>query len=128
MDDFYAMALFDSYIRAIDTNNMRRVKQLSSDPFLRDITCPRAALVGNLSILKWARRRGHPWGDTCIRAAQNKHFRLLKWAKDNGAPWCIKTTGLLAEADNDNMLHYFLSSPSPKKTQTYRKRYYSNHV
>lgn len=44
----------------------------------------------SLSVLKWAREYGYPWG-TCfakatVVAAEHGHLEVLEWAKESGCP------------------------------------------
>lgn len=50
--------------------------------------CTLSARVGNLEVLKWARRRGCLWDEqTCTLAASGGHKELLLWARREGCPW-----------------------------------------
>ena len=50
--------------------------------------CNYAAGGGCLSVLKWARAQGYPWGTyTCRDAARNGHLAVLQWARANRCPW-----------------------------------------
>lgn len=56
--------------------------------------CKKAAMFGNLRLLKWARQNdgdtGSPyhWNeDTCSFAAYSGCLDILKWARENGCPW-----------------------------------------
>merc|ERR1711903_366433 len=53
-----------------------------------------AAGGGCLSVLKWARAQGCPWGQmnwssagTCGRSAENGHLAVLQWVRVQGHPW-----------------------------------------
>jgi hypothetical protein len=49
--------------------------------------CAYAAIYGNLDVLKYLRENGCPWDDfTCLFAAQNNHLEVLIWAYENGCP------------------------------------------
>ena len=48
----------------------------------------RAAGMGRLEVLQWARANGCDWNwDTCSAAAEGGHLEVLQWARANGCPW-----------------------------------------
>jgi hypothetical protein len=50
--------------------------------------CKKAASIGSLEILKWARENDCHWDSyTCSYAAENGHLEILKWARKNGCDW-----------------------------------------
>ena len=50
--------------------------------------CMKAARLGRIDILTWARDQGWPWDQyTCAAAAKHGHFAALQWACANGCPW-----------------------------------------
>jgi len=58
-------------------------------------TRARAAIGGQLEVLKWARENGCPWSNDlsdytlncCTLAAIGGQLEVLRWARENGCPW-----------------------------------------
>jgi len=56
-----------------------------------DRVCSTAALKGYLNIVIWARENGCSWNNrTCENAARQGHLEVLKWARENGCPEKLK--------------------------------------
>ena len=52
--------------------------------------CERAAQLGSVRLLKWAREHNIAWGrgtGMCYHAAYNGHLSTLKYLRENGCPW-----------------------------------------
>ena len=48
----------------------------------------KAASLGYLEVLQWARANGCDWdSDTCAFAAWGGHLEVLQWARFNGCVW-----------------------------------------
>lgn len=49
--------------------------------------CDHTARVGSISLIKWARRRGHNWNvSIAANAAMCGHLDYLRWIHDSGCP------------------------------------------
>ena len=69
--------------------------------------CKYAAGGGCLSVLKWARAQGSPWGtSTCREAAKNGHLAVLQWARAQGCPWDERTCAGIAANGNLAVLQW----------------------
>eukprot|EP00966_Prymnesium_polylepis_P012640 289941-Prymnesium_polylepis.2 len=69
--------------------------------------CPRAARVGQLSVLKWAVAHGFDFGpSTCSGAARGGHLSVLQWLRQNGCDWDQSTCRMAAESGNLVLLQW----------------------
>ena len=58
----------------------------------------RAAISGNLELVKWLRGEGCPWRwTTCNIAVRHGRVEVLRWARENGCPWVAPTRDRAAE-------------------------------
>ncbi|CAB9502238.1 ankyrin repeat protein [Seminavis robusta] len=58
----------------------------------RHLVCNAIAIVGNLTVMQWARQQGFPWHEyTSIKAAKHGHLEMLQWLRENGCPWDRQT-------------------------------------
>ena len=69
----------------------------------KQIMCGWASWAGQLEVLKWARERGCPWGDTCINTVTCGRLEILKFARAAGCPWnkseCLYFASLLSSPE-----------------------------
>ena len=67
----------------------------------------RAAFLGKLDVLKYARENGCPWDEqTPANAAYSGHLDVLKYAHENGCPWNKYTCSSAAVGGHLAVLKY----------------------
>eukprot|EP00752_Nemacystus_decipiens_P005755 g5206.t1 len=79
---------FTNYVTAETSMSQLRYGRACGLPREDVDWCTMSARVGNLEVLRWARRFGCPWDEeTCTLAARGGHIALLLWARRAGCPW-----------------------------------------
>lgn len=81
----------ETWLDAIYNGHFEIVKYLYSKGYFNPQNdgarcCTRAAITGELEILKWLRSEGFHWSDSVILflARRYGHFELLQWAREHG--------------------------------------------
>jgi hypothetical protein len=91
--------------------------------------CEKAARVGYLSLLQWARANGCPWnGWTCAGAAEGGHLEILKWARANGCPWDEMTCSGAAKSGHLEVLQWVRANVYPWDKWTCARAAYGGHL
>jgi hypothetical protein len=81
--------------------------------------CEKAARVGYLSLIQWARANGCPWDEwTCAGAAEGGHLEVLKWARANSCPWDEMTCSGAAKGGHLEVLQWVRANGCPWDEET----------
>jgi len=67
----------------------------------------KAALLGSVSLLEWARENGSSWDETTTRsAAEGGHIEAVKWLMENGCPLSESACSFAAKEGHIKMLKW----------------------
>lgn len=89
---------------------------------VKDLTCTKAAQVGNLRLLRWTHEQGLPWNrKTMDTIAQNGHLDCLKYAHEQGVPWNEWTCASAVNGGFLNCLEYLHEQGCPWDKWTCRE-------
>jgi hypothetical protein len=83
------------------------------------IICNKAAKLGYVNILKWAKERGccHRVGVMTVdNAAKHGHINVLSWARENGYYWCAWTCAKAAKGNQLDTLIWLRDNGCPWDT------------
>lgn len=79
-----------------------------------ELTCVKAAKVGNVEVLRFAHENDAAWDEeTCAAAAAGGHLEALRWAHENGCPWDERTCKNAAEGGHIEALKYARANGCP---------------
>ena len=127
--DFDASWGIDVYGRAIRLLDNDVALSLPSERVVRllgkpaNLVCERAAQLGSVRLLKWARVNNFAWSaDTCTCAASHGHLPALEYLHENGSPWYSNTCYWAALHKHWDCLQYAVDNKCPG-WEKYAKKY-----
>jgi len=94
---------------------------------LQSLFCAKVAGLGSLSLLKWARANGCPWGPrTCANAVRREDMEMLLWARENGCVWDSGSTTAAVELGSLELLQWLRARDCPWDVTTTRTAWRTN--